>query len=99
MTSFAFPEILVRIVRLFRDGQIDDAAALFYSTVPLMRFEFQEGIGMAIRKEVLYRRGALTSPVTRAPSRPLDAATRDALDRLLAWMRLAGPAECASLIP
>ena len=37
-----------------------------------MRFEFQEGIGMAIRKEVLHRRGALASPATRAPPRALD---------------------------
>ena len=33
-----------------------------------MRFEFQEGIGMAIRKEVLRRRGALASAATRAPA-------------------------------
>ena len=41
-----------------------------------MRFEFQEGIGMAIRKEVLHRRGALASPATRAPGAALDATTR-----------------------
>ena len=41
---------------------------MFYRAVPLMRFEFQEGIGMAIRKEVLHRRGALASPATRAPA-------------------------------
>src|SRR5262249_9437017 len=59
MTGFAFPAILVRVVSLFRAGQIDEAADIFYRKVPLMRFEFQEGIGMAIRKEVLRRRGAL----------------------------------------
>ena len=58
MTGFAFPAILVKIVTLFRAGKIDDAADVFYRNVPLMRFEFQEGIGMAIRKEVLRRRGA-----------------------------------------
>ena len=52
-----------------------------------MRFEFQEGIGMAIRKEVLHRRGALTSPATRAPAAALDATTRQALDRVLKWTR------------
>jgi 4-hydroxy-tetrahydrodipicolinate synthase len=87
MTGFAFPEILVRIVSLFNAKKIDEAADLFYRTVPLMRFEFQEGIGMAIRKEVLHRRGALASPATRPPAARLDEATRQALDRVLDWVK------------
>ena len=90
MTGFAYPEILVEIVRLYRAGRIDEAADVFYRAVPLLRFEFQEGIGMAIRKEVLHRRGALTSPATRPPAAPLDATTREALDRVLLWV---GPRE------
>ena len=86
MTGFAFPEMLVRIVSLFRAGKIDEAADVFYRAVPLMRFEFQEGIGMAIRKEVLHRRGALASPATRPPAAVLDQPTRDALDRVLEWV-------------
>jgi 4-hydroxy-tetrahydrodipicolinate synthase len=86
MTGFAFPEILVRIVQSYRSGQIDQAAELFYRTVPLMRFEFQEGIGMAIRKTVLQRRGVLASAATRAPAGGLDAATTQALDRVLQWV-------------
>ncbi len=85
MTGFAYPEILVRIVSLFRADRRAEAADYFYRAVPLMRFEFQEGIGMAIRKEVLHRRGALASPATRAPAAALDQATRDALDRILEW--------------
>jgi 4-hydroxy-tetrahydrodipicolinate synthase len=86
MTGFAFPEILVRIVTLFRAGDVDGAADVFYRAVPLMRFEFQEGIGMAIRKEVLRRRGALSSAATRAPAAGLDATTRAALDRVMVWV-------------
>ena len=88
MTGFAFPEILVTIVRLFRAGKVDEAADVFYRAVPLMRFEFQEGIGMAIRKEVLHRRGALASPATRAPGAALDQTTREALNRVMAWVRV-----------
>jgi 4-hydroxy-tetrahydrodipicolinate synthase len=87
MTGFAFPEILVRIVSLFREGKVDEAAEVFYRTVPLMRFEFQEGIGMAIRKEVLFRRGAIASPTIRPPGGRLDASTRQALDRVLEWVK------------
>ena len=85
MTGFAFPSILVEIVNLFRAGTVDAAADLFYRKVPLMRFEFQEGIGMAIRKEVLKRRGALANPSIRPPGGTLDGATRAALDRVMAW--------------
>ena len=88
MTGFAFPEILVTIVKLFRAGDVDKAADVFYRAVPLMRFEFQEGIGMAIRKEVLHRRGALSSPATRAPGAALDQTTRDALDRVMEWVKV-----------
>jgi 4-hydroxy-tetrahydrodipicolinate synthase len=96
MTGFAYPEILVQIVALFRAGRIEEAAAAFYRAVPLMRFEFQEGIGMAIRKEILHRRGALTCPATRAPGPSLDLATRQALDRVLAWT---GAGEIGSRVP
>ena len=86
MTGFAFPEILARIMKHWNAGEKDAAADVFYRAVPLMRFEFQEGIGMAIRKEVLRRRGALKSAATRAPAGALDAPTRQALDRVLAWV-------------
>ena len=86
MTGFAFPEILVRIMTHWKAGEVDAAADMFYRAVPLMRFEFQEGIGMAIRKAVLQRRGALASAATRAPAGALDPATTAALDRVLKWV-------------
>jgi 4-hydroxy-tetrahydrodipicolinate synthase len=85
MTGFAFPAILVDIVALFRAGQIDAAAGVFYAKVPLMRFEFQEGIGMAIRKEVLRRRGAIAHAAIRPPGGTLDPTTTEALDRVMKW--------------
>jgi 4-hydroxy-tetrahydrodipicolinate synthase len=87
MTGFAYPEMLVAIVTAFRNGEADRAADLFYRYVPLMRFEFQEGIGMAIRKEVLRRRGVLEDAGIRPPGSALDGGTREALGRLLAWMK------------
>jgi 4-hydroxy-tetrahydrodipicolinate synthase len=87
MTGFAYPEMLVAIVTEFRAGRIDQAADLFYRYVPLMRFEFQEGIGMAIRKEVLRRRGVITDARIRPPGSTIDEKTSEALVRLLTWMR------------
>ena len=74
---------VLEIVVTHAAGRVAD---VFYRAVPLMRFEFQEGIGMAIRKDVLRRRGALTSAATRAPSGALDKATAASLDRVLAWV-------------
>jgi 4-hydroxy-tetrahydrodipicolinate synthase len=86
MTGFAFPAILVQIVSRYKAGDVDGAADLFYRKVPLMRFEFQEGIGMAIRKEVLRRRGAIANASIRPPGGTLDAPTLAALDRVMAWI-------------
>ncbi len=73
MTGFAFPEVLVKVVdAVSRRPASTRPPIVFYRFVPLMRFEFQEGIGMAIRKEVLRRRGALADGSTRAPGAVLD---------------------------
>jgi 4-hydroxy-tetrahydrodipicolinate synthase len=87
MSGFAYPEVFVRVVRLFREGRSDEAADLFYMAVPLVRFEAQEGIGIAVRKELLRRRGVLADGSTRAPGAVLDETTRQALDRVLAWTK------------
>ena len=90
MTGFAYPEMLLEVVRHFRATDFQKAADAFYRYVPLMRFEFQEGVGMAIRKEILRRRGAFTHAALRAPATPLDEQTSRALDRLLGWLKQQG---------
>jgi 4-hydroxy-tetrahydrodipicolinate synthase len=85
MTGFAYPEVLVKVVALFKAGKVDEAAEAFYPFVPLLRFEFQDAVGMAIRKEVFRRRGALAENATRAPGPVMTDRIRGALDRVLAW--------------
>ena len=87
MTGFAYPEMLVEVVSRFWSGDLAAAADAFYRYVPLMRFEFQEVIGMAVRKEVLRRRGVLVDAAIRLPGGTLDESTRSALDSVLTWMR------------
>lgn len=96
MTGFAFPAILVAIINAYHGGDRDRAADIFYRNVPLMRFEFQEGIGQAIRKEVLKRRGLLESATLRAPGAKLDASTLASLDRVLNWIEQNRSSECIS---
>lgn len=83
MTGFAYPEILVAIVKAYKAGDHKKAAEIFYRFVPLMRFEFQEGIGMAIRKEVLRRRGVISNARVRPPAAQADPVTIRTLDSLL----------------
>ena len=90
MTGFAVPEILVQVVKNFHSGDLEQAKEIFYSYVALMRFEFQEGIGMAIRKEILRRRGAIDNGRVRPPGAGLDAQTSRALDGLIDWLKKQG---------
>jgi 4-hydroxy-tetrahydrodipicolinate synthase len=88
MTGFAFPEILVRIYQAFSSGDVGGAAAIFYRYCPLIRFENQAGINLAIRKQLYARRGAIASPTAREPYAPLDEGTLEDLNDLLARLEL-----------
>ena len=88
MTGFAYPKLLVEVLSRWDAGDQDGAAEVFYRYAPVMRFEFQEGIGMAIRKEMLRRRGAIAHASVRAPAAVLDDPTEAALSRILAHFDL-----------
>lgn len=83
MTGFAFPEMLVEVVRLHREGRRDEAEDLFDAYLPLVRHEQQPGFGLALRKEVLHRRGVIASPKVRAPGPTLSATDHEELTRLM----------------
>ena len=84
MTGFAYPEMLVGVVGRHRAGDADGAEDLFDAWLPLIRHEQQPGLGLAIRKEVLRRRGAIASARVRAPGPSLTGADLAELDRLIA---------------
>ena len=83
MTGFAYPEMLVSVCALFAAGRSDEAEDLFDVYLPLVRHEQQPGFGLAVRKEILRRRGAIRSAAVRAPGPKLDAFDLAELDRLL----------------
>ena len=56
---------------------------LYDAYLPLVRHEQQFGIGLAIRKEILRRRGLIVSAKTRAPGPSLDASDLDEISHLL----------------
>ena len=82
MTGYAFPDMLTDLVRLSRT---DRAAAqdLFDAHLPLMRYEQQPGVGLAVRKHLLVRRGAMAHDTQRSPASTLTAAAKAEVDWLL----------------
>ncbi|HEX6956904.1 MAG TPA: dihydrodipicolinate synthase family protein [Ferrovibrio sp.] len=83
MTGYAFPEMLADVVRLQKAGRRDEAHDLFDAHLPLLRYEQQQGVGLAVRKYVLMQRGLLASDAQRKPGAALSAAARSEVDYLL----------------
>ncbi len=84
MTGYAFPELLIDVVRLQKAGQRDAAHDIFDAHLPLMRYEQQQGVGLAVRKYTMMKRGILASDAQRKPGSSLTAAAKAEVDYLLA---------------
>ncbi|MEL5878368.1 dihydrodipicolinate synthase family protein [Cereibacter sphaeroides] len=84
MTGFAYPEALVQTVALHHAGRVDEAEDLFDRYIPILRHEQQPGFGLAVRKYVLMKRGAIASAATRAPGPKMSAVDAAETDRLMA---------------
>jgi 4-hydroxy-tetrahydrodipicolinate synthase len=83
MTGFAYPEILVNVYEAFSQGRRDEARSLFYRAMPLIRYEAQPTINVAIRKEIFKRRGIIKDATLREPAAKLDSDSLKELDELL----------------
>ena len=86
MTGFPYPEALRAIREHFVAGQRDEARALFYRWLPLIRYESQPGAtpgtSIGLRKEILRRRGWIADAYVRPPTPALDAATLEELSEV-----------------
>jgi 4-hydroxy-tetrahydrodipicolinate synthase len=83
MTGYAFPDMLVDVVRLQKAGERDAAHDLFDAHLPLMRYEQQPGPGLAVRKHILKLRGAIRSDAQRKPGVALSPIARSEVSYLL----------------
>ena len=81
-TGFAFPEVLTAMVRAAREQDWTRARAIYTRFLPLIVFEQQPGV--AVRKEVLRRRGLLATATVRHPGGALPAGAAGQLDVLIA---------------
>lgn len=84
MTGYAFPELLIDVVRLQKAGERDRAHDIFDAHLPLLRYEQQQGVGLAVRKYTMMKRGILASDAQRKPGAGLSAAAKAEVDYLLA---------------
>ena len=82
MTGFAYPEMLTEVVSLHANAETEHAEDLYDAYLPLVRYEQQPGYGLAVRKEVLRRRGAVTCALSRAPGPVLSQRGHEELDHL-----------------
>lgn len=83
MTGFAYPEMMVDVWRAHTAGDVERAHDLFDAYLPLARYEQQPGPGLAIRKYILAKRGAIASPALRKPGAALSVADIVDVERLI----------------
>jgi 4-hydroxy-tetrahydrodipicolinate synthase len=81
-TGFAFPEVLAAMVSAAQRADWQRVYDLYARFAPLIVFEQQPGV--AIRKEILRRRGLLASARARHPGATITPALAAQLDALLA---------------
>jgi 4-hydroxy-tetrahydrodipicolinate synthase len=83
MSGFAYPEMLVEVYERFTAGDVDAAEDVFDAYLPLLRMEHQPGVGLAVRKALLHRRGAIASATLRAPGAMLTTDDQREVERLV----------------
>ena len=82
MTGFGYPEMMAAVVAAYTAGDMGRAQDIFDCYLPMVRYESQPGIGLAIRKYTLAKRGAIAHPTLRKPGPGLSAATMAEVDAL-----------------
>ena len=86
MTGFAYPEALVKTQQLYQSGKREDAEDVFDAYLPLVRHELQPGLGLAVCKYLLKKRGAIRWDRLRAPGRKLSVLDTQEIDHLVRRM-------------
>ncbi|MEV0616443.1 dihydrodipicolinate synthase family protein [Nonomuraea sp. NPDC050404] len=84
MAGFSYPEMLSGVYRRHTAGDLDGAERLFARYLPLLRYEAMGSFGIAARKEVMRRRGAIRHATVRTPGPRLTPTDLAEIDRLVA---------------
>jgi 4-hydroxy-tetrahydrodipicolinate synthase len=84
MTGFSFPEGLLACVSAWQEGGYAAAREAYLPYLPLVNFEQQVRIALAVRKECLRRRGLIAEAAPRPPAAAFPESLREQLERHLA---------------
>lgn len=84
MTGFGYPEMMRQVLDAFAADAIDRARDIFDAYLPMIRYEAQPGMGLAIRKHSLAQQGIIYHPTLRKPGVSLTAETIAEIDALAA---------------
>lgn len=83
MAGFSHPEMLSAVYELYTSGRVQEALDVFDLYLPLLSYENQSQWGVAVRKEILRRRGAIRCAVMRSPGPTLTPVDNAEIDLLL----------------
>ena len=87
MTGFAYPEMMAQVIAAHTAGNTAQARDIFDAYMPMVRYEAQPGLGLAIRKYTLAQRGVIAHDTLRKPGGVLSAATKAEVDALAVRQR------------
>ena len=82
MTGFGYPEMMSQVMNAFNKGNLDQARDIFDAYLPMIRYEAQPGMGLAIRKYSLVKQGVIAHPTLRKPGPLLTKDTINEIDSL-----------------
>ncbi len=82
MTGFGYPEMMAQVIAAHNSNDLNRARDIFDAYMPMVRYEAQPGLGLAIRKYTLARRGVIAHATLRKPGGTLSAATIAEIDAI-----------------
>lgn len=82
MTGFAYPEMMAQVIAAYRNGDLEHARDIFDAYMPMVRYEAQPGLGLAVRKYTLAQRGVIAHDTLRKPASAITARTKTEVDAL-----------------
>ena len=71
MTGFGYPEMMAQVIAACEGGDVTRARDIFDAYMPMIRYEAQPGMGLAIRKYSLAKQGIIAHPTLRKPGAKL----------------------------
>ena len=88
MTGFGYPEMMAQVIAAYNSDALDRARDIFDAYMPMVRYEAQPGMGLALRKHTLTQQGVIAHPTLRKPGAKLSAAAIAEVDEVARRQRL-----------